>query len=114
MQGLDLKTYFQYTGMTLETLRAQFRPQAEKQVKARLALEKIAELENVTVTDEDVEKEYETIANAYGLEVDKIKPQIDAEMLKEDVKVRKAVEIVKAAAVITDKEPEAEKTADAE
>ena len=48
------------------------------------------------------------------MEVDKIKPQIDAEMLKEDVKVRKAVELVKAAAVITDKEPEAEKTADAE
>ena len=114
MQGLSLDMYLKYTGFDLDTLRAEFKPTAEKHVKTRLALEKIADLENIDVTDEDVEKEYETIANAYGMEVDKIKPQIDAEMLKEDVKVRKAVELVKAAAVITDKEPEAEKTADAE
>ena len=52
MQGLDLKTYFQYTGLNLDSLRAEMRPQAEKQVKSRLALEKIAELEAIEVSDE--------------------------------------------------------------
>ena len=95
MQGLDLKTYFQYTGMTLETLRAQFRPQAEKQVKARLALEKIAELENLNASEDDINGEYSRIAEAYGIEVDQVKASIDSEFIAADMKVKLALDAVK-------------------
>lgn len=100
MQGLDLKTYFQYTGMTLETLRAQFRPQAEKQVKARLALEKIAELENLNASEEDINGEYARIAEAYGIEVDQVKASIDSEFIAADMKVKLALDAVKEKAVV--------------
>jgi len=109
MQGLDLKTYFQYTGMDLDTLRQQMRPQAEKQVKTRLALEKIAALENIAATDEEVEAEYTRLAEAYSMEADKVKESIDAKDLAEDIKVKKAVDFVKANAVIT--KPAAKKAA---
>ena len=100
MQGLDLKTYFQYTGMTLETLRAQFRPQAEKQVKARLALEKIAELENLKASEEDINGEYARIAEAYGIEVEQVKASIDPEFIAADMNVKLALDAVKANAVV--------------
>lgn len=106
MQGLDLGTYLKYTGLDLDKMREQFRPRAERQVKTRLALEKIAELENLTVTDEDTEAEIKKIADMYGLETDKVKEQVSPDMLAEDIKVGKAVDIVKANAVITDKAPE--------
>lgn len=107
MQGLDLGTYLKYTGLDLDKMREQFRPRAERQVKTRLALEKIAELENLTVTDEDTEAEIKKIADMYGLETDKVKEQVSPDMLAEDIKVGKAVDIVKSNAVITDKAPEA-------
>lgn len=107
MQGLDLGTYLKYTRLDLDKMREQFRPRAERQVKTRLALEKIAELENLTVTDEDTEAEIKKIADMYGLETDKVKEQVSPDMLAEDIKVGKAVDIVKANAVITDKAPEA-------
>ena len=107
MQGLDLGTYLKYTGLDLDKMREQFRPRAERQVKTRLALEKIAELENLTVTDEDTEAEIKKIADMYGLETDKVKELVSPDMLAEDIKVGKAVDIVKANAVITDKAPEA-------
>lgn len=107
MQGLDLGTYLKYTGLDLDKMREQFRPRAERQVKTRLALEKIAELENLTVTDEDTEAEIKKIADMYGLETDKVKEQVSPDMPAEDIKVGKAVDIVKANAVITDKAPEA-------
>ena len=103
MQGLDLKTYFQYTGMDLDALRTQLRPQAEKQVKTRLALEKIAALENITASDEEIEAEYTRLSEAYSMEVDKIKESIAAEDLGEDIKVKKAVDLVKENAVFTKK-----------
>ena len=102
-QGLDLNTYFKYTGMNLDSLRAQMRPQAERQVKARLALEKIAVLENLEATEEDINGEYEKIANAYGVELDQVKASIDAEAIAADMKVQKAMELVKEKAVVTAK-----------
>ena len=102
-QGLDLKTYFKYTGMDLDSLRAQMRPQAERQVKARLALEKIAALENIEATEEDINEEYEKIAAAYGVELQQVKDGIDASAIAEDMKVRKALELVKEKAVIKTK-----------
>ncbi len=103
-QGLDLKTYFKYTGMNLDSLREQMRPQAERQVKARLALEKIAALENLEATEEDINAEYEKIASAYGIELDQVKASIDASAIAEDMKVKKAMDLVKEKAVIKAKE----------
>ena len=100
-QGLDLNTYFKYTGMNLDSLREQMRPQAERQVKARLALEKIAALENLEATEEDINAEYEKIAAAYGIEIDQVKASIDSDAIAADMKVQKAMELVKEKAVIT-------------
>ena len=100
MQGLDLQTYFQYTGMTLETLRAQFRPQAEKQVKARLALEKIAELENLVASEDDINAEYQRIADAYSVDIEQVKSGIDADLIATDMRVKLAMDAVKEKAVI--------------
>ena len=101
MQGLDLKTYFQYTGQTLDSLREQMRPQAERQVKLRLALEKIASLEKVSALKKDVEAEYKRISEAYNVPVDEVKKMIDAKDLGEDLKVKAAIDLVKEKAVIT-------------
>ena len=93
--GLDLNTYFQYTGLTLEALRAQMRPQAERQVKVRLALEKIASLEALTVTEEETNEEYQRISDAYNVPVDQIKTMIAAEDLNADIVVGKALKLVR-------------------
>ena len=103
MQGLDLKTYFQYTGMNLDALREQLRPQAEKQVKARLCLETVATLENVEVTEDELNAEYANIATAYNMEADKVRELVDNDMVTADIKVKKAMQIIKDAAVITEK-----------
>ena len=79
--------------MTLDDLRKQFRPQAERQVKARLALEKIAELEKLEATEEDINGEYDRIAAAYNMPVDKVKEMLPADAITEDMKVKKAMEI---------------------
>lgn len=113
MQGFDLKTYFQYTGLDLDTLRSEMRPQAEKQVKTRLALEKIAELEAVAVSDEEVEDEYKRLSEAYNMDVETIKKSVEADSIAADLKVKKAMDIVKASAKITKpaaKKPAAKKT----
>ena len=99
MQGLDLATYFKYTGMSLDILRAQMRPQAEQQVKVRLALEKIAELENVTVTDEEIADEYKRIAEAYNMPEEEVRKLVDAADLTKDLRVKGAAELVKSNAV---------------
>lgn len=99
-QGLNVEMYCQFTGMSMDSLRETYKEQAEKQVKLRLALEKIAALENVEVTDEDIEKEFETIGEMYNMPVDTVKQYIRAEDLKADVAVNKAVELVKSSAVI--------------
>ena len=105
MSGLDLKTYMQYTGRSLDDLRNDFRPRAEKQVKARLALEKIAALENLEASEEDINAEYDRIANAYNVPVDQVKASIDAAAIAEDMKVKKAMDLVKEKAVIGDAKP---------
>ena len=102
-QGLDLNTYFKYTGLTLDNLREQMRPQAERQVKARLALEKIVALENIEATEDDINEEYQNIANAYGVELDQVKASIDSEAIAADMKVKKAMDLVKEKAVIKTK-----------
>ena len=111
MQGLDLNQYTKYTGLTLDTLRAQFRPNAEKQVKTRLALEKIASVENLTVTDEEIEAEYTRISEAYNVPVDQVKSMVNVEDIKADMLVAAAMKLVKDSAVV-EKAAKAEATED--
>ncbi|MGI6262176.1 MAG: trigger factor [Acutalibacteraceae bacterium] len=100
-QGLNVQSYMQYTGLDLDGLRKQFVPQAERQVKLRLALEKIAELEEIKPTEEELNAEYEKMAKAYNLEVEKIKPMVPEKDLAADIAVEKAMKIVEDAANVT-------------
>lgn len=100
MQGLDLATYFKFTGMNVEKLKEQLRPQAEKQVKLRLILEEIAKKENLAVSDEDIEAEYKRIANAYNIQADKVKQLIAKDSVTTDLKVKAAMDLVKEKAVV--------------
>ena len=93
--GLDLQTYFKYTGLTLDALRAEMRPQAEKQVKIRLALEKVAELEAIEVSEKEIDDEYARIASVYNVPADDVKKMIAAEDVKADLAVAGAMKKVK-------------------
>ncbi|WP_294101158.1 trigger factor [uncultured Ruminococcus sp.] len=99
-QGISLDLYMQYTGQTIDTVKKAYAEQAEKQVKLRLALEKIAELENVEVTEDELKAEFDKLAEAYKLDVDQIKQFIHDDDLKKDIAVGKAVDLIKDAAVI--------------
>ena len=104
MNGLDLETYFKYTGQNLEDMKKQMRPGAEKQVKSRLALEKIAKLEGFEASEDEIEEEYKKLAENYSVDIDKMKQYIDPKDLAEDIKVRKAVDFVRDKAVIKEVE----------
>ena len=108
--GLDLSTYCKYTGMTLESLREQMRPQAEQQVKIRLALEAIAAAENIVATEEEIEAEYQYIADTYHVDIAEVKKNIDAKDIAEDVAVKNAMDFVVSKAAIVDEAPAAEET----
>ncbi len=99
-QGGSLDMYFQYTGMNMEKLRENFAEQAQRQVKTRLALEKIVELENITPTEDDLEAEYKKIASGYNVDVETVKKSIPAEGIGSDISLRKAVDLIKESAVI--------------
>ncbi|MBO4428664.1 MAG: trigger factor [Clostridia bacterium] len=94
-QGLTLEMFMKYTGQDMEALKKQFRPQAEKQVKTRLALEYVAKVEGLEATDEDVEEEYKKISEGYGVDVEKVKEAIKADAVKADIVVGKAVLLVR-------------------
>ncbi len=104
-QGLKLETYLQYTNMTTDDLRAQYKPQADRQVKVRLGLEKIAQLEGIKPTDEECEEELKRLSEAYGMPLENVKGLVNMDMVSADLANQKAVEFVRANAVI--KEPEA-------
>ena len=95
MQGMNIDTYLNYTGMDMEALRGQFRDKAIHQVKLRLALEKIAELENIEVSDEDIDKAYDDLAKNYGVELDRVRQIVPVDGLRKDVAVEKAVDVVR-------------------
>ena len=95
MQGLTPEQYYQFTGASRERLIAQVKPQAEKRIKARLVLEAVAKAENITASEEDYEDELKVMAEAYQMEVDKVRemlPEKNAAQIKEDIAVRKAAE----------------------
>ncbi len=94
-QGLSLEQYFQMTGASYDKMSEQVRPQAERRIKSRLALEAIAKAENITATDEEYEEELKVMAEAYQMEVEKVKemmPEGNIAQMKEDIAVRKAAE----------------------
>lgn len=99
-QGISLDLYMQYTGQTIDTVKKAYAEQAEKQVKLRLALEKIAKLENIEVTEDELKAEFDKLAEAYKFDVDQIKQFIHDDDLKKDIAVGKAVDLIKDAAVI--------------
>ena len=99
-QGLDMDTYMRYMGMDVNALKGMYRTDAEKRVKLRLALEAIAKKENIEVTEADLDEEYGKLAETYKTDVDKVKAAIAADSLTEDIRVQKALDLVKEAAVI--------------
>ncbi|MCI8496667.1 MAG: trigger factor, partial [Clostridiales bacterium] len=107
-QGLDVNSYLQYTGMEMSAFRKTFREVAERQVKVRLALEKITQIEDIKPSDEELDAEFKKLAEAYNLELDKVKAIIPAKELTRDLAVEKAIQLVKDSAVITDAPAEEE------
>ena len=103
-QGLNLETYLKYTNSTIDEFKKSFRPQAESQVKFRLALEKIVELEKIEATDEDINAQLEKMAKDYGMEVEQIKNAVPTEEIAKDLAVGKAIDFIKENAVITEVE----------
>ena len=94
-QGLNLDTYLQYTGMERGTIEATYKPQAEKRVKLRLVLEAIARQEEITVEEKDLDEEYNRLAETYNMKADEVKNFVAPESLSEDLKVDKAMKLVR-------------------
>ena len=93
-QGMNFEVYSQYTGTSMEELRKTFEPTANRQVKTRLALEKIVELENITPSADEIAAEYERLSKAYGTELDKVKSFIKESDLSLDIAVGKAIDFL--------------------
>ncbi len=95
MQGLSIEQYFQFTGLTANQMMEQSKPQAEKRIKSRLVLEKIVELEKIEVSDDELNEELQKMADAYKMELDKVKELLDEERteeMKKDIAIQKAVD----------------------
>ena len=107
MQGMNLQQYMQYTGSNPESMREQLKPQTELQIRNELVLEEVAKVENLEVTEEDIEKEFEEMAKMYGMEIDKIKemiPEGERDSMKKELAMRKAIDFLAEHAVETDEE----------
>ena len=99
MSGYSIEQYAKMMGGDLNTMRNAFRPAAEKQAKINVTLEKIAEVEGVEVTEDDMTAEFESLAKQYSLELDKVKELVPAEEIKASLKTRKAVKVIVDSAV---------------
>ena len=100
-QGLPLDQYMQYTGMTMDQLKEQFRPQAERNLKTRLVLEEVAKAENIQVSEEAIDAEIAKMAEAYKVDVEKMKEYVggaERENIITDLKVQEAVDFLVAEA----------------
>ena len=105
MSGYSMEQYAQMMGGDMNTLRNAFRPQAEKQAKINVTLEKIAEVENITVTEEDIAAEIESMAKQYEMDAAKVKELVPAEELTAGLKTRKAVKVIVDSAVAVEPAP---------
>ena len=102
MQGLNLEQYFQFTGLTYEHMMEQVKPQAERRIKSRLVLEAVAKAENIQISDEKVDEEVAKMAEAYKMEVEKLKEfmgENEKKQMKEDIAVQDAVTLIVDASV---------------
>ena len=100
-QGLSLDMYLKYTGMTVEQMKEQARPDAEKRIRTRLVLEAVAKAENIQISDEKVDEDVAKMAEAYKMEVEKLKSYMsesDVKQMKEDLAVQQAVDLLVAEA----------------
>ena len=95
MQGMGLEQYLKMTGTEMGAFRAMFQSQAERQVKTRLALQKVVELEGINVSDKELEEEYAKMAEQYKMEVEKVKAIVSKEALEGDLKISNALEFIK-------------------
>ena len=95
MQGMGLEQYLKMTGTEMGAFRAMFQSQAERQVKTRLALQKVVELEGITVSDKELEEEYAKMAEQYKMEVEKVQAIVSKEALEGDLKISNALEFIK-------------------
>jgi len=112
MQGMEFEKYLASMGMNLQSFRSVVRPGAENDVKIEILLETIAKAEKISVSEEDIEAEYQKIAESYKMELDKVKTAVDASVLSKDLLLKKTAEFVCDSAVATDKpeeEPSEEK-----
>ena len=97
MQGMNMDQYLQYTGNTVDKMLEQVKPQAIERIKSRLVLEAVAEKENITVSDEEIEKELEKMAEQYKMELDKLKelmPESELKTMRDDMAVQKAADFL--------------------
>lgn len=111
-QGLSFEQYMQMTGMTPDALMGQMKPEAEKRIRTRLALEAIVKEEKIKATAKDIDKEIENMASMYQMEVDKVKEMIgdrEKEQIAEDLAVQKAVDFIVKNAVEVESEKEEDK-----
>lgn len=99
-QGMDLDIYLQYTGMDMDSFRESFTERAENEVTLRLGLEKIAELENIEISDEAIENQLKEIADANNMTVEDVRMRLPMNDFVDDLRVNKAVEFVKENAVV--------------
>ena len=100
-QGLSMEQYFQFTGMTLDKLMEEMKPQALRRIQTRLVLEKVAEVENIQPSEERVDEEFTKMAEMYKMEKDKLKElvgEIELEQMKKDMAVQDAVTYITDAA----------------
>ena len=108
MQGLTLQQYFAMMGADEATFRTYIRPNAENEVKSELLLEKVAEVENVLVSPEEIEEAYQEAAKAYNMDVEKIKSSVEEEFIERDLKLKKAAQLIVDSAVALAKSEAAE------
>ncbi len=117
-QGMSVEIYLQYTGMDMDSFRETFEDRAENEVKLRLALEKIAELENIEISEDEINSQLQEIADANNLSLDDVKNRLPMDDFLTDLKVNKALDLVKDNAVIDNtidpskKDEEAEEAAE--
>ena len=106
--GMTMEQYAKMMGGDLSTMRKALRPSAEKQAKVDVTLGEIVKVENLEVTDEEVEAEYQSLADTYHMELEKVRGLVEAESLKQDLLTRKAVKLIAEAAVPVAPKPEQE------
>ena len=109
--GLNLETYLQYVGQTMDAFRASMRPMAERRARTEVLLDKIAEVEAIEITDRDIDEEYDKAADNYQVDLELVKKAVPVSAISGDIKARKAAQLIFDSGVAA--EPEAEPAAEA-